>query len=152
MPKQSAGLLLYRGAPAGLQVLLVHPGGPFWARKDQGAWSIPKGELNPDEDPLQAAIRETAEELGCTVTGPFVALQPIRQAAGKLVHCWAAQSDFDPAQLESNTFSLEWPPKSGRTQHFPEVDRAAWFTLNEARTRIHAGQLPLIDQLAGSLA
>ena len=140
--------MLFRDRPHGLEVLLVHPGGPFWARKDTGAWSIPKGEIAEDEDPFEAAIREAREELGVAVDGDFVALTPVRQAGGKLVRAWAVKADLDPAAVRSNTFELEWPPKSGRTQTFPEVDRAAWFPLDEARHKILGGQVPLLDELA----
>jgi predicted NUDIX family NTP pyrophosphohydrolase len=152
MPKHSAGLLLFRRAESGWQVLLAHPGGPFWARKDQGAWSIPKGELAEGEDPLEAATREFAEETGQHVTGNFIALDPLRQPGGKLIHAWAVEADFDPAQLRSNTFSMEWPPRSGRQASFPEVDRAAWFGLDEARSRILIGQLGFLNALAARLA
>jgi predicted NUDIX family NTP pyrophosphohydrolase len=148
--RTSAGLLLYRWRDDALEVFLVHPGGPFWRAKDQGAWSIPKGELAEGEDPLVAAQREFREETGFEVPGPFVALPPVRQAGGKTVHAWAAEADVDPERLASNTFSLEWPPRSGRQQTFPEVDRAAWFSFADARTRINAGQRPLLDAL-GSL-
>jgi predicted NUDIX family NTP pyrophosphohydrolase len=151
MPRQSAGLLLYRGAPAALEVLLVHPGGPFWARKDAGAWSIPKGEFGADEEPLAAARREFAEETGAAVSGEFIALAPLRLPSGKVLHAWALRADFDPAGLHSNTFTMEWPPKSGRQQAFPEVDRAAWFAIEEARRRISKGQAPLLDRLGALL-
>lgn len=147
MPKQSAGLLLFRESRGRIEVLLVHPGGPFWARKDAGAWSIPKGEFDADEEPLAAARREFEEETGQAVTGEFVALQPVRQRSGKIVHAWAVRADLDPARLRSNTFTMEWPPKSGQLREFPEVDRAAWFTLDEAREKIQPGQRPLLDQL-----
>jgi predicted NUDIX family NTP pyrophosphohydrolase len=152
MPKHSAGLLLFRRAESGWQVLLAHPGGPFWARKDEGAWSIPKGELAEGEDPLQGALREFAEETGQHVTGNFIALDPLRQPGGKLVYAWAVEGNFDPAQLRSNTFSMEWPPRSGRQASFPEVDRAAWFGLDEARSRILIGQVGFLDALAARLA
>ncbi|WP_434426352.1 NUDIX domain-containing protein [Nannocystis pusilla] len=119
MPKQSAGILLFRGHGPDLEVLLVHPGGPLWARKDAGAWTIPKGEFGPDEDPLTAARREFAEETGVALVGPFHALSPIRQRAGKVVHAWACRGDCDPAALRSNTFELEWPPRSGKRQKLP---------------------------------
>jgi len=152
MPKHSAGLLFFRRAESGCQVLLAHPGGPFWARKDKGAWSIPKGELAEDEDPLQGALREFAEETGHHVTGEFIALDPLRQPGGKLVYAWAVEGDFDPAQLRSNTFSMEWPPRSGRQASFPEIDRAAWFGLDEARSRILLGQVGFLDAIAARLA
>ena len=149
MPKKSAGLLLFRRRER-LEVLLVHPGGPLWAKKDEGAWSIPKGEIDPDEDPLAAARREFKEELGSSVTGDFVTLAPIRQVSGKLVYAWAVEADFDTATLTSGTFSMEWPPRSGRQQEFPEVDRAEWFTIDDARRKINSGQTPLLDQLANT--
>jgi predicted NUDIX family NTP pyrophosphohydrolase len=152
MPKHSAGLLLFRRAESGWQVLLAHPGGPFWARKDKGTWSIPKGELAEDEDPLQGALREFAEETGHHVTGEFIALDPLRQPGGKLVSAWAVEADFDPARLRSNTFSMEWPPRSGRQASFPEIDRAAWFGLDEARSRILRGQVGFLDAIAARLA
>ena len=145
--KTSAGLLLYRDAAGRLEVLLVHPGGPFWAKKDAGAWSIPKGEIGEGEDPLAAAKREFEEETGTRPTGEAVALAPRRQSGGKLVHAWAVRGDLDPAALKSTTFTLEWPPRSGRRQEFPEVDRAAWFTLDEAREKILKGQAPFLDDL-----
>lgn len=147
MSKKSAGLLLFREAGAGLEVLLVHPGGPFWAKKEDGSWSIPKGEFADDEEPLTAAKREFEEEMGVPPTGDFIPLEPVRQPSGKLVLAWAARSDFDPSRLKSNTFSMEWPPKSGRSQEFPEVDRAAWLGVESARQKILKGQLPLLDQL-----
>ncbi len=153
MPKKnrSAGLLLFRERASGLEVLLAHPGGPFWARKDDGAWSIPKGEIEEGEDPLRAAQRECQEEIGLAVAGGLLPLAPVRQANGKTVHAWAVETDFDPALLRSNTFSLEWPPKSGRQQEFPEVDRAAWFGIDAARRKILPGQTPLLDELIDRL-
>ena len=147
MPKAAAGLLLYRRHPAGIEVLLAHPGGPFWSRKDVGAWSIPKGEIDPGEDPVAAVRREFREEIGLEVTGPVAPLGQQKQGSGKLVRIWASEGDFDPAQLRSNTFEMEWPKGSGRTQTFPEVDRAAWFALDEARRRILPGQAPFLDAL-----
>lgn len=147
MPKQSAGLLLFRQRSAVLEVLLVHPGGPFWAKKDAGAWSIPKGEILAGEEPLAAARREFEEELGATISGDFVSLGVVKQPGGKHVHAWAVRGDFDPTLLKSNTFSMEWPPKSGQLRDFPEVDRAEWFDLATARTKILGGQLPLLDRL-----
>ncbi|MFH1566403.1 MAG: NUDIX domain-containing protein [Gemmatimonadota bacterium] len=148
MPKHSAGLLLYRRGAAGLEVLLVHPGGPFWARKDDGAWSIPKGEYDPGtEDGLAAARREFGEETGLSIDSPFRELEPVRQGGGKRVKAWAVEADCDPAALRSNTFELEWPPGSGRRQPFPEIDRAAWFPLDAARRKLLKGQVGLLDQL-----
>lgn len=146
--KTSAGLLLYRrGGREGIEVFLVHPGGPFWAKKDEGAWSLPKGEIDEAEDALAAARRELAEETGLEVDGEFRPLASRRQPGGKLVHAWAVEADCDPARVRSNLFSLEWPPRSGRIREFPEVDRAAWFGLPEARRRILKGQRPFIDEL-----
>ena len=147
MPKKSAGLLLFRRRDR-LEVLLVHPGGPLWAKKDEGAWSIPKGEIDADEDPLRAARREFAEELGSDVSGEFIALHPIRQASGKLVYAWAIESEFDTATFRSGTFSMEWPPRSGRQQDFPEVDRAEWFAIDDAKRKINRAQIALLDQLS----
>ena len=147
MSKKSAGLLLFRQRPEGAEVLLVHPGGPFWARKDEGAWSIPKGEFGEEEDPLAAAMREFEEETGARPAGEFVPLEPLKQPGGKLIFAWALGSDFDPASLKSNTFSMEWPPRSGRRQEFTEVDRAAWFGVESARRKILKGQAGFLDQL-----
>jgi predicted NUDIX family NTP pyrophosphohydrolase len=152
MPKISAGLLPYRTPGAKLQVFLVHPGGPFWAKKDDGAWSIPKGESTSGEDGLAAAQREFQEETGFTVDGPFSPLTPVKQPGGKVVRAWfVAAPNLDPAALRSNTFSLEWPPRSGKTRAFPEVDRAAWFDFPTAQTKILKGQLPLLDELQQKL-
>jgi predicted NUDIX family NTP pyrophosphohydrolase len=149
MPKRSAGLLLYRWTSAGeIEVFLVHPGGPFWARKDDGAWSVPKGEYSEDEDPLAAARREFTEETGIEIDGDFLALGEAKQAGGKSVLAWAIERDVDAASIRSNLFSLEWPPKSGKVREFPEVDRAAWFSLPEARRKILKGQLPFLGRLA----
>ena len=147
MPKISAGLLLYRRRDGALEVFLVHPGGPFWARKDAGAWSIPKGEIGPDEAPLAAARREFGEETGLAVDGDVIALAPIRQAGGKLVHAFAIEADLDPAAIVSNRFTLEWPPRSGERREFPEIDRAGWFGLEAARRKLLSGQLPLLEDL-----
>ena len=149
MPKRSAGLLLYREPPAGLEVLLVHPGGPFWAKKDEGAWTIPKGLIEENEDPLAAARREFEEETGfAPPPGEAIALQPLRQPGGKIVHAWALRGgDFDPAALRSNTFTMEFPPKSGAMKSFPEIDRAAWFSLDVARRKILKGQAGFLDEL-----
>ena len=145
--KESAGLLIWRQREGRIELLLVHPGGPFWKNKDSGAWTIPKGEFDGGEDPLTAARREFAEETGFTLDGAFVALGSLRQAGGKVVHAWAVEGDCDPGSLRSNTFSLEWPPRSGRRADFPEVDRAAWFTLDAARERILRSQAPFLDRL-----
>lgn len=151
MTKQSAGILLYRHRGGVLEVLLVHPGGPFWEKKDDGAWSIPKGEFTAEEDPLEAARRELAEETGLEVTGDVLALGSLRQPSRKLVHAWAVVGDCDPAGLRSNTFSIEWPPRSGERREFPEVDRAEWFPLDAARRKILQGQALFLDRLAAAL-
>src|SRR6185503_17460044 len=152
MPRRSAGLLMYRRSGAGLEVLLVHPGGPFWAKKDRGAWTIPKGEYAADEAPLAAARREFVEETGARPRGTFAPLGEIKQAGGKYVTAWAVEGDFDPADLVSVTFELEWPPRSGRANSYPEVDRAQWFAPDEARVRILPAQRPFIDRLEQLLA
>ena len=145
--RQSAGVLMYRRAGADVEVLLVHPGGPFWANKDAGAWSIPKGEFD-DEPPADAARREFIEELGVDPGIDLVLLAVVAQSRAKVVHAFTVEGDIDAAQISSNTFELEWPPRSGRMQTFPEVDRAAWFTLDDARVKIVAGQRPFLDALA----
>ena len=146
--KKSAGLLLYRENSGGLEVLLVHPGGPFWQKRDDGAWTIPKGEFDDDEDPLKAARREFEEETGTAPPdGEFLALKPIKQPSGKTVYAWAIDGDFDPANLRSNMFPVEWPPNTGKLQQFPEIDRAAWLTPEIAKRKILTGQVPFIDQL-----
>ncbi|MBM4067419.1 MAG: NUDIX domain-containing protein [Planctomycetes bacterium] len=147
MPRISAGLLMYRFCEGKLQVLLAHPGGPFFKRKDQGAWTIPKGEAEPGEDLLDAARREFAEETGIQPNGPFIALTPVLQKSGKIVHAWAFEGDCDPEALVSNTFMMEWPPKSGRQQAFPEIDRADFFDVAAARQQINAAQVALLDEL-----
>ena len=150
--RTSAGLVLYR-RDAVLQVLLGHMGGPFWARKDDGAWSIPKGEYGTDEDAFAAAPREFAEELGSPPPdGGYLELGEVRQANGKVVVAWAVEGDLDADAIVSNTFELQWPPRSGRTQQFPEVDRAAWFELEAARPKLVKGQAQLLDRLAATLA
>jgi predicted NUDIX family NTP pyrophosphohydrolase len=147
MVKQSAGLLLYRVREGTLEVFLVHPGGPFWAKKDLGAWSIPKGEIDEGEDPLEAARREFEEETGFRPGGMFRELAPVRQRSGKIVHAWAVEGDCESAAIRSNTFSMEWPLRSGRQQEFPEVDRADWFGVPQAVGKILDGQRPLLAQL-----
>jgi predicted NUDIX family NTP pyrophosphohydrolase len=148
--KSTAGVLLYRRR-RGLEVFLIHPGGPFWAKKDLGAWSLPKGEISQGEQPLEAAKREFAEETGFSIAGEFHPLDPLKQPGGKLVYAWAIEGDCDPAQLKSNLFSMEWPPKSGKTQEFPEVDRGAWFDITEARRHIRSAQAGFLDQLLALL-
>ena len=145
--KRSAGILIYRLRERGLEVFLVHPGGPFWAKKDEGAWSLPKGEFEEDENPLDAARREFMEETGFVVEGQFVELQPVKQPSGKVVYAFAVEGDCDPALVRSNTFTMEWPPGSGRIGEFPEVDRAAWLTIHEASVKLLKGQHPILLQL-----
>lgn len=147
MPKRSAGILLYRKHSHGLEVFLVHPGGPFWAKKDRGAWTIPKGEYDDAEPPLEAARREFQEETGFAAQGPFVELGEIRQSSGKMVTAFACEGDCDPAALVSNVCEVEWPPRTGRMLEIPEVDRGAWFPLHEAHERIFTAQRPLLDRL-----
>jgi predicted NUDIX family NTP pyrophosphohydrolase len=145
--KASAGILLFRERAGRLEVLLAHPGGPYWAKKDAGAWTIPKGEIAEDEEPLAAARREFEEETGARVEGEPLPLTPRRQPGGKLVHAWAMRGDLDPTAVRSITFTMEWPPRSGRQQAFPEVDRAGWFGLPDARGKILKGQAPFLDEL-----
>ena len=146
MPKQSAGILLYRKTNEEPELFLVHPGGPFFAKKDLGAWSIPKGEFMEGEDPLEAAKREFQEETGYVPKGEFIPLGSVKQTGGKIIHAWAAQGNLDPEKITSNTFTLEWPPKSGQYREFPEVDRAAWFSLKNAREKINTAQRELIER------
>lgn len=148
MQKTSAGILMYRINNNAPEVLLVHPGGPFFRKKDAGAWSIPKGEIHEGEDPLAAGRREFEEETGCRPEGSFLPLSPIKQKNGKIVLSWAVEGDCDAESIKSNTFSMEWPPKSGRMKEFPEVDRAAWLTIEEARRKINPAQAALLDELA----
>jgi predicted NUDIX family NTP pyrophosphohydrolase len=152
MPKESAGLLLYRKSRGSLEVFLVHPGGPFWMNKDDGAWSIPKGEFDPDEDPLEASKREFREETGLVAEGEYRPLKPIRQTGGKIVYAWAVRSDLEPAAVKSNTFSMEWPRGSGKIGNFREVDRAEWFKIDVARRKILKSQLGLLEQLEQELS
>lgn len=147
MVKRSAGLLLYRMTGGGPQVFLAHPGGPFWTKKDEGAWSIPKGEIDDDEEPLAAARREFQEETGFCPTGETALLGTFRQPSGKQVTAFAVEGDLDPAAITSNTFTMQWPPRSGRMQAFPEVDRAGWFGREEAERKILRGQLPILKAL-----
>lgn len=152
---ESAGILLFRGAGAEIEVLLAHPGGPYWRGKDAGAWSIPKGECEPGEEPRECALRELAEELGPAAPaldpGALIELGAIRQRAGKLVRAWGAEGDFDPALLAGETFSIEWPPRSGKQREFPEVDRAEWMDPDVARGKILEAQAELLDRLLGRL-
>lgn len=145
--KKSAGILVYRHTSSGLEVLLVHPGGPLWKNRDMGSWSIPKGEFDLDEDALSAANREFTEETGIALYGDFTKLTPIKQKGGKWVYAWAIEFDLDANQVQSNTFEIEWPPKSGRLQRFPEIDRAAWFAIHLAREKILHSQLPILEEL-----
>jgi len=146
MAKQSAGVLMYRRRAGGVEVFLIHPGGPFWSRKDDGAWAIPKGEFTAEEPPLDAAKREFQEETGFPISGDFLPLEPIRQAGGKIVHAWVIEGDCDADAVKSNTFSMEWPLRSGQLKTFPEVDRAGWFTLEQAEVKMLTSQRPLLDQ------
>jgi len=138
---------MFRRRAGGTEVLLAHPGGPFWSRRDEAAWTLPKGEIAPQEEPLAAALREFAEETGFASAPPFIPLGELRQKSGKRISAWAFEGDADPARLQSNAFEMEWPPRSGRLQSFPEVDRVRWFGLAEARRKLIAGQVPFIDTL-----
>jgi predicted NUDIX family NTP pyrophosphohydrolase len=152
MPKRSAGLLLFKREAGELRVLLVHPGGPFWQKRDHGSWSIPKGEYAEDEDPRAVALREFEEETGVAVaSGNFIPLGDVRQAGGKVVTAWALEGEIDPETIVSNTFEMIWPPKSGRRKTFPEIDRAGWFTLAEAGEKILDGQRPFLERLAAAV-
>lgn len=150
MPKKSAGILLYRFTNQVPEILLVHPGGPFWAKKDLGAWSVPKGEFE-EENPLDAALREFREETGMSIQGAFTDLTPVKQKSSKILYAFALEHDLDASQIRSNTFSMEWPPRSGKQQEFPEVDKGEWFNLETAKLKIHEYQVPLIDELTQKL-
>lgn len=145
--KKTAGMLLYRLRGSALEVFLIHPGGPFWAKKDEGAWSIPKGEFVEDEEPLNAAKREFQEETGFSIDGQFMPLAPLKQRSGKLVYAWALEGDCDAEAIKSNLFSLEWPPRSGNRKEYPEVDRAGWFALEIAKRKIVPGQMGFLKEL-----
>lgn len=146
--KTSSGILLYRFKNSRTEVMLVHPGGPLWTKKDTGAWSIPKGEFDPEtEEPVAAAVREFSEETGQAIQGDFISLGTVRQKSGKIVHCFALESDFDSDTLQSNTFEMEWPPRSGIQKSFPEIDRAEWFDLNTAALKINTAQVAFIGRL-----
>jgi predicted NUDIX family NTP pyrophosphohydrolase len=149
--KRSAGILAYRWRNGLLEFFLVHPGGPFWKNKDEGAWSIPKGEIDPDEDPLKAAQREFREETGQAIDGAFTPLHPVKIASGKVISAWAIEHDLDASAIASNSFEIEWPPRSGKRQAFPEVDRAAWFPAAEALRKINKRQVPLVTQILKAL-
>jgi predicted NUDIX family NTP pyrophosphohydrolase len=149
MAKSSAGLLMYRRPQGVIEVFLVHSGGPFWEKKDLGSWSIPKGLFEEDEDPLEAAKREFKEETGFTVTGEFIPLTSLKQAGGKIIHAWAVEGDLDASSIKSNTFPMEWPPRSGKWKNFPEVDRAEWLTIDVAKEKILKGQIGFIEELLG---
>ena len=149
--KQSAGIILFKIEKNKLMIFLVHPGGPYWQKKDEGAWSIPKGEFNEGENALVAAKREFMEETGYTISGNFIELTPIKQKSGKTVYAWAVESNIDAGNIKSNSFEIEWPPKSKRMMTYPEVDKAAWFTIEVAKTKINPAQIALIDELATKL-
>jgi predicted NUDIX family NTP pyrophosphohydrolase len=151
MPKRSSGILMYRQPHARIELLLVHPGGPFWAKKDRGVWSIPKGEFVDPETPLEAAKREFAEEIGQSIDGDFLALAPVKSPGGKVIHAFAVAGAVDVDYVKSSLFEMEWPPHSGKMQRFPEVDRGAWFGIEDARTRLHKGQLPILEELIAKL-
>jgi predicted NUDIX family NTP pyrophosphohydrolase len=145
--KTSAGILVYRILGDGLEVFLVHPGGPYWAKKDAGAWSVPKGEFEDGENPLEAAKREYKEETGFDITGRFIELTPLKQPSGKIVYVWAVEGNIDATSIKSNLFSMEWPPRSGRQQEFPEVDKGGWFTIGQAQEKLLPGQRGFLEQL-----
>jgi len=151
MEKKSAGILLYRLKNQKLEVLIVHPGGPFWAKKDIGAWSIPKGEFSDDEEPLDAAIREFQEEMGETISGDFISLSPIKQKNGKIVYAFALERDFNVTKIKCDTFTIEWPPKSGKQREFPEIDRGEWFDYETSKKKLNEQQAVIIDELVERL-
>jgi predicted NUDIX family NTP pyrophosphohydrolase len=151
MVKKSAGILAYRKTDSNYEVFLVHPGGPYWAKKDLSSWSIPKGEFEDEEDPLAAAKREFREETGFEIKGEFFSLEPVKQPGGKIIFTWAVEADFDASKVSSNTFEMEWPPKTGRMQEFPEVDRGEWFVMEAARRKLLKGQIPILGKLAEKL-
>lgn len=151
MPKQSAGILLYRKTPSGPEFFLVHPGGPFFKNKDDGSWSIPKGEFAEDEDALTAAKREFEEETGSAIDGGFIPLTPVKLKSGKTIQAWALEGDIDHSQIISNTFIIEWPPKSGKMQAFPEIDRAGWVSFDDAKQKINAAQVGLLEEVVALL-
>ena len=150
--KQSAGILVYKTDKSLLKIFLVHHGGPYWKAKDEGSWSIPKGELMENEDPFNTAKREFTEETGLVLSGNFIMLSPVKQKGGKIVHAWAIEQDIDPAKITSNSFTIEWPPHSNKMVTYPEVDRAEWFDINEAKIKINQAQVLLINELADILS
>ena len=151
MAKKSAGILLYRKKGRSFEVLLVHPGGPYWANKDAGAWSIPKGEFDDNEDALSAAKREFEEETGLNISGVFIELSPIKLKGGKTIFAWAVEGDIDPLKINSNEFVMEWPPRSGKMRSFPEIDKAAWFSLPDAEIKINPGQIKMLEEMKSRL-
>ena len=151
MSQKSAGIVLYRIQNSSIEVFLVHPGGPYWAKKDDGAWSIPKGEFDENEEPLEAARREFQEETGIQISGEFIQLNPVKQKGGKMVYAWAVKGDIDPAKIKSNSFEIEWPPMSGKMKSFPEIDKAAWFHLSEAQKKIIEAQSAFIKELESKI-
>lgn len=150
--RKSAGILLYRNTGSETEFFLVHPGGPFWKNKDAGAWSVPKGEFDDDEDPLKAAQREFQEETGIAINGKFMPLRPVKQKSGKVVYVWACEGNLDHSIIRSNTFSIEWPPKSGKIIDIPEVDKGGWFIYDEAKIKLIPGQVPILDELKSIVA
>ena len=151
MPKKSAGILLYRKTGGSFEVFLVHPGGPYWANKDAGAWSIPKGEFDDNEDALSAAKREFEEETGMKISGVFVELTPVKLKSSKTVFAWAVEGDIDPLKINSNEFEMEWPPRSGKMSSFPEIDKAAWFSLADAEIKINSQQIKMLEEMKNKL-
>lgn len=151
MPQQSAGIVLYRIQNNNIEIFLVHPGGPYWSKKDEGAWSIPKGEFDGDEEPLAAAKREFQEETGIEISGEFIRLNPVKQKGGKMVYAWAVEGDVDPGKIKSNSFEIEWPPRSGKMKSFLEIDKAAWFHLIDAKKKIIEAQFALITELESKI-
>lgn len=151
MSQKSAGILLYRIQNSRIEVFLVHPGGPYWSKKDDGAWSIPKGEFNENEEPLAAAKREFEEETGIKISGEFIQLNPVKQKGGKMVYAWAVEGDIDPAKIKSNSFEIEWPPRSGKMKSFPEIDKAAWFHQSDAQKKIIEAQTAFIKELESKI-
>lgn len=147
MPRKSAGILVFKKIKDGLGILLVHPGGPFWSKKDLNSWSVPKGEFDENEEAFDAARREFKEETGFLPEGEFIRLEPVKQAGGKLVYTWAVEGDIDVSMIKSNLFKMEWPPKSGKFKEFPEIDRAEWFPIETAKTKIIKGQIPILENL-----